>query len=87
MAYFVTLLRYIHQNPTKAGIVSKVGDYDWSSWKEYTGEVPVALGLCATNAILKRMSLDELKEPRSGGRFFDPFLIKGLKYPVRNKSH
>ena len=25
MAYFVTLLRYIHQNPTKAGIVSKVG--------------------------------------------------------------
>ena len=21
------------------------------------------------------------------GRFFDPFLIKGLKYPVRNKSH
>ena len=62
MAYFVTLLRYIHQNPTKAGIVSKVGDYDWSSWKEYTGEVPGALGLCATNAILKRMSLDELKE-------------------------
>ena len=44
MAYFVTLLRYIHQNPTKAGMVSKVGDYDWSSWKEYTGEVPVALG-------------------------------------------
>ena len=62
MAYFVTLLRYIHQNPTKAGMVSKVGDYDWSSWKEYTGEVPVALGLCATNAILKRMCLDDLKE-------------------------
>ena len=58
----LTLLRYIHQNPTKAGIVSKVGDYDWCSWKEYTGEVPGALGLCATNAILKRMSLDELKE-------------------------
>ena len=55
-------VRYIHQNPTKAGMVSKVGDYDWSSWKEYTGEVPVALGLCVTNAILKRMSLDELKE-------------------------
>ena len=48
MAYFVTLLRYIHQNPTKAGMVSKVGDYDRSSWKEYTGEVPGALGLCAT---------------------------------------
>ena len=62
MAYFVTLLRYIHQNPIKAGIVEMVGDYDWSSWKEYTGEVPAALGLCATNAILKRMSLADFKE-------------------------
>ena len=62
MAYFVTLLRYIHQNPTKAGIVSKVGDYEWSSWKEYTSEVPAALGLCATNAILKRMSFADLQE-------------------------
>ena len=62
MQYFVTLLRYIHQNPTKAGIVGKVGDYDWSSRKEYTSEVPAALSLCATNAILKRMSFDDLKE-------------------------
>ena len=62
MQYFVTLLRYIHQNPTKAGIVGKVGDYDWSSWKEYTSEVPAALSLCGTNAILKRMSFDDLKE-------------------------
>ena len=31
MAYFMTLLRYIHQNPLKAGIVKKVGDYEWSS--------------------------------------------------------
>ena len=27
------------------------------------------------------------KDPKIRGRFFDPFLIKGLKYPVRNKSH
>ena len=32
------------------------------SWKEYTSEVPAALGLCATNAILKRMSFEDLKE-------------------------
>ncbi len=62
MPYFVTLLRYIHQNPTKAGIVNKVGDYEWSSWKEYTGEVPDGACLCATSATLKRMSLDDLKE-------------------------
>ena len=62
MAYFVTLLRYIHQNPTKAGIVSKVGEYVWSSWNEYTGEVPSAACLCATNATLKRLPLEYLKE-------------------------
>ena len=48
--------------PVKAGLVSRVGDYDWSSWKEYTEEVPAALGLCATDAILNRMSFDDLKE-------------------------
>ena len=29
------LLRYIHQNPLKAGIVNNILDYPWSSWKEY----------------------------------------------------
>lgn len=62
MTYFVTLLRYIHQNPTKAGVVSKVSDYEWSSWKEYMGEVPAAVCLCATNATLKRMTLVDLRE-------------------------
>ena len=28
----VTLLRYIHQNPVKAGMVSEVKDYEFSSW-------------------------------------------------------
>lgn len=27
--YFVTLLRYIHQNPVKAGMVSRVSDYEF----------------------------------------------------------
>lgn len=62
MAYFVTLLRYIHQNPVKAGIVQSVGDYPWSSWQEYTGEAPSALSLCATNVVLKRTPLSDLRE-------------------------
>ena len=37
MEYFVTLLRYIHQNPVKAGLVSSPGNYSWSSWHEYAG--------------------------------------------------
>ena len=39
MAYFTVLLRYIHQNPVKAGIVEKVKDYEFSSWGEYDGTV------------------------------------------------
>jgi len=33
--YFLTVLRYIHQNPLKAGIVSCVERYQWSSLVEY----------------------------------------------------
>ena len=33
-AYFLTVLRYIHQNPYKAGI-SQIADYPWSSYKNY----------------------------------------------------
>lgn len=33
--YLITVLRYIHQNPVKAGMVEKVVDYKWSSYSEY----------------------------------------------------
>lgn len=36
--YFLTVLRYIHQNPIKAGIVKDIGAYEWSSYQEYIGE-------------------------------------------------
>ncbi len=34
---FLTVLRYIHQNPVKAGIVKDIAAYKWSSYSEYTG--------------------------------------------------
>jgi putative transposase len=34
-AYFLTVLRYIHRNPLKAGLISDIGNYKWSSFKEY----------------------------------------------------
>ena len=33
--YFLTVLRYIHQNPIKAGMVRNMKDYKWSSYTEY----------------------------------------------------
>jgi putative transposase len=35
-SYFLTVLRYIHQNPIKAKIVKDVANYKWSSYSEYT---------------------------------------------------
>jgi len=34
-SYFQKLLRYIHQNPVKAAMVSACGDYPWSSYSDY----------------------------------------------------
>lgn len=36
-AYFKTVLRYIHQNPVKAGIAKNPTEYKWSSYNEYIG--------------------------------------------------
>lgn len=36
--YFMTVLRYIHQNPVKAGIVKKIDSYNFSSYNDYVNE-------------------------------------------------
>ena len=56
-AYFFTLLRYIHQNPIKAGLVKEVHQYEWSSWHEYDG-VPF---VCSIKPVTNRMPFEELK--------------------------
>lgn len=39
--YFLTVLRYIHRNPVKAGIVKKCGRYAYSSYHEYVGKAQI----------------------------------------------
>ncbi|WMJ77556.1 MULTISPECIES: transposase [unclassified Sedimentibacter] len=36
--YFLTVIRYIHQNPLKAGIIKDINDYKWSSYNEYIND-------------------------------------------------
>ena len=36
--YFLTVLRYIHQNPVKAGLCEKPGDYRFSSYSDYLSD-------------------------------------------------
>lgn len=61
MAYFTILLRYIHQNPIKAGLVSKVSDYKYSSWREFTAQEAPEYRICNTKSVLKRIPSDELE--------------------------
>ena len=62
MEYFVTLLRYIHQNPIAAGLVDNVKDYRWSSWREFDPELKAYVPVCCTDAVFQKISFDALKE-------------------------
>ncbi len=53
--YFLTVLRYIHQNPLKAKIVSKISEYRYSSYNEYINGAMVT----DVEYVLQMMSLDE----------------------------
>ena len=60
MEYFLTVFRYIHQNPLKPHLVADLRDYRWSSWREY-------MGLCerpfsSIGPVLGRKTIDELHE-------------------------
>ncbi|NLK21893.1 MAG: transposase [Epulopiscium sp.] len=39
--YLLQVVRYVHNNPVKAKIVKEVGDYKWSSYKNYLNEESV----------------------------------------------
>ena len=60
--YFVTLLRYIHQNPVAGGIVNRVKDYKWSSWGEFERTDLIPISLCPIESVLSRISYPALEE-------------------------
>ncbi|KAB3539711.1 transposase [Alkaliphilus pronyensis] len=55
--YLLTVLRYIHQNPVKAGIAKSVAEYRWSSYAEFNGDKD----LCDTKFPLSLFSDDRKK--------------------------
>ena len=55
--YLLTVLRYIHQNPIKAGIENDIRKYPWSSYNEYLAKNV----MCDTKFILSIFSEDEKK--------------------------
>lgn len=60
-AYFITLLRYIHQNPIAAGITRSVGEYRWSSWTEYENHHASQRSICSIQPVLKLIPFADLQ--------------------------
>lgn len=60
--YFLTLIRYIHQNPVAGGLALRVKDYKWSSWSEYDHYTSCPMPFCSVSSVLSRISLEALIE-------------------------
>lgn len=91
--YLLTVLRYIHQNPVKAGITTGVDGYPWSSYHEYIGEQDIVdtdliLGLFATEedtararfiTYMSEMTQDACLDYEEKRRITDEEIIKIIK--------
>ncbi len=58
-AYFLTVLRYIHQNPMKAGIVKGIDDYQYSSYNDYINNKSIVVD---TELALSMLNQEEFIE-------------------------
>jgi len=58
-SYLLSVIRYIHQNPVKAGIIFEPEEYRWSSCSAYFGKEENPQGLTQTKIILEQLSNDQ----------------------------
>ncbi|MDD3653763.1 MAG: transposase [Desulfotomaculaceae bacterium] len=92
-SYFLTVVRYIHQNPLKAGLVKDISDYKWCSYNEYVGkkritDIDYTLNLISKDrkkaiesfkTFHQEISNDQCMEAESRRRFTDEQAIEEIK--------
>lgn len=66
--YLLTVLRYIHQNPLKAGLVKELTAYEWSSYNEYIGQKSF---VADTSFILNIFNPDPIKAVNAFRKFME----------------
>ncbi|WP_242661335.1 transposase [Alkaliphilus metalliredigens] len=57
--YLITVIRYIHQNPVKVGLVRKAQEWKWSSCSGYYGKISYPQGLLDSELILGLFAVDK----------------------------
>jgi putative transposase len=72
-AYFLTVLRYIHQNPLKAGLVIDIADYKWSSYNDYVTDT----NICDTDFAHSLLNIEKSKAKE--------LFIQYSKKPINDK--
>jgi REP element-mobilizing transposase RayT len=65
-SYLLSVLRYIHQNPIRAGLCKKAEDYEWSSYTDY---IETRAGIADTTEVLEMFS----SRPAGQTRLFKEF--------------
>ena len=63
--YFLTVLRYIHQNPIKASIVESIGEYVYSSYNEYLEGESSLIDIDFVDSMLSKESFIEFNNEAS----------------------
>lgn len=70
--YLLELIRYIHLNPARAGLVTDPAKWPWSSHPAYLGRMEIPW--VATGPVLERFS----KEPRRARELYEQFILDGI---------
>jgi putative transposase len=76
VSYLLNVLRYIHQNPLKAGIVKEISTYKWSSYSEYVTNYSMIdrdfiLGIFHKDPKVALTLFMEFHQKQSYGKFLD----------------
>jgi REP element-mobilizing transposase RayT len=81
--YFLNVLRHIHQNPISAGLIKKIGEYQWSSYLDYIGRKHI---LTDTGFALRMFSDDTTKAMDQFNKFMkESNDNKYLEYEEKNR--
>ena len=81
--YFLTVLRYIHQNPLKAGLTNDIASYKWSSYLEYISKPKIV----SIEFALKMFHQDKDKAQESFKRFNQkPNNDQCLELPIKRET-
>ncbi len=70
-SYLLVVIRYIHQNPVKAGLVRKPESYKWSSCSPYYGGKDYLPGLTSTDFILSLFATEKSEAIRYFRKFME----------------